>query len=29
MDVMMIIAKLEITLLFLFLWRAWQLGEFN
>jgi hypothetical protein len=25
----MIVAKFEITLLFLFLWRAWQLGEFN
>jgi hypothetical protein len=29
MDMMMIVAKFEITLLFLFLWRAWQLGEFN
>ncbi|MEY3943380.1 MAG: hypothetical protein RLZZ133_1070 [Pseudomonadota bacterium] len=28
MDVMMIIGKLEITLLFLFVWRAWELGEF-
>jgi len=27
--VMMIVAKLEIALLFLFVWRAWQLGEFN
>ena len=29
MDVMMIVTKLEIALLFLFVWRAWQLGEFN
>ena len=29
MDAMILIAKLEIALLFLFVLRAWQLGEFN
>jgi hypothetical protein len=28
MDAMILIAKLEIALLFLFVLRAWQLGEF-
>jgi hypothetical protein len=29
MDAMILIAKLEIALLFLFVLRAWQLGEFT
>lgn len=28
MDAMILIAKLEVALLFLFVLRAWQLGEF-
>ena len=29
MDAMVLLAKLEIALLFIFILRAWQLGEFG